>query len=81
MKSERPGLIWLDVMMPVLNGEATMEALKADPDLKSIPVILMTSLPERAVATQAAGYRRYLSKPFLDSELLAAVRSVLGDDG
>ena len=80
-KAERPDLILLDFMMPVMNGAATMQALKADPDLKDIPVILMTSLPERSVAKQAEGYRRYLSKPFLDSELLSAVRGVLEEDG
>jgi CheY-like chemotaxis protein len=80
IKTERPDLILLDFMMPVMNGAATMKALKADPDLKDIPVILMTSLPERAVAQEAEGYKRYLSKPFLDTELLSAVRRILEED-
>jgi CheY-like chemotaxis protein len=73
-------LILLDFMMPVMNGAATMRALKAHPDYRNIPVILMTSLPERAVRQEINGYELYLPKPFLDRDLLSAIERALSKD-
>jgi len=49
----KPGLILLDVMMPKMNGMEVLDRLKADPDLKNIPVIMLTNLSGAADAQLA----------------------------
>jgi CheY-like chemotaxis protein len=69
--SEPPSLIVLDLMMPVLDGWQFREAQKADPQLASIPVVIVSGIDAR-YAPEAAIYVR---KPFQVEELLQAVRS------
>jgi CheY-like chemotaxis protein len=73
----RPDIILLDYMMPVLNGAATLRELANSSDYRDIPVVLMSSLPEQAVMTEAKGYVAFLQKPFLDRELLAILDRAL----
>ena len=59
--AERPGLIYLDLEMPGMDGQATLEAIKADPELRDIPVVMMTGVAddkemERAMANGANSY-------------------------
>ncbi|MBZ6076753.1 response regulator [Microvirga puerhi] len=74
----RPDLIMLDFMMPVMDGPATFAALKADPKTASIPIILMSSLPEETVAQRCSGYDTFLRKPFRIAAVLEAVNKALG---
>jgi CheY-like chemotaxis protein len=74
----RPDVILLDVMMPVMNGPATLAALAADGRLRDIPVIMMSSLPEEVVAAQAKGYAAFLRKPFKLAAVRETIRRVLG---
>jgi signal transduction histidine kinase/DNA-binding response OmpR family regulator len=67
----RPAVITLDVLMPELNGWQVLAALKADPDLASIPVILVTVVGEQEKGF-ALGAAEYLTKP-LDRERLVTV--------
>jgi CheY-like chemotaxis protein len=73
----RPDVILLDFMMPVMNGRATLTAIKADQTLREIPVIIMTSLPESRVLEQVSGYRGFLSKPFTIMRALDMLSTVL----
>jgi signal transduction histidine kinase/CheY-like chemotaxis protein len=72
-KELRPIAITLDVMMPDLDGWSVLAALRQDPDLAEIPVIMITILDEhrRGVALGAAGY---LTKP-IDRERLSRMVS------
>jgi CheY-like chemotaxis protein len=64
----RPGLILLDLVMPVMNGAQLLARLRHEPGLADIPVVLMTAaMPPGARLPPASGY---LSKPFDLSELL-----------
>lgn len=54
-KLEKPTLILLDVMMPKMNGLQMLEKLKADPDTKGIPVIMLTNLAGEKDAEVALG--------------------------
>ena len=65
----RPDAITLDVIMPDLDGWSVLRALKDDPDLRSIPVILVTILREREMG-YALGATDLLTKP-IDAEALA----------
>lgn len=76
---ERPELILLDVMMPVLNGFEVLRRLKADPVLSPIPVIMLTAKGrERDVlAGLSAGAVDYIVKPFSLKELTARIETAL----
>jgi signal transduction histidine kinase/DNA-binding response OmpR family regulator len=67
----RPQAITLDVMMPGMDGWAVLTALKADPELADIPVIMLTVVDNRN-AGYALGAADYLTKP-IDRDRLAAV--------
>ena len=65
----RPCLIVLDLMMPVMNGSAMLKALRAEPSLASLPVVISTSAPNRAPAGVPV-----LSKPINIDALWACIR-------
>jgi CheY-like chemotaxis protein len=67
---ERPSLILLDVMMPVLDGWQFREEQKRDPKLASIPVVVVSAV-EGAASVDAADH---VQKPFQVEELLATLR-------
>ena len=75
----RPDVILLDVEMPVLDGHATLERLKADPDLRDIPVVFLTGRVDTAdvVTGLRLGAHDYLRKPFEANELVARVSAAL----
>src|SRR5689334_5368363 len=50
----RPGLIYLDLEMPGLNGQETLKAIKADPELRDIPVVMMTGVSDEKEMKAAA---------------------------
>jgi len=69
---EKPDLILLDVTMPVMDGVTMLTRLKEDPDLKSIPVIMLTAESGRENVLHIArlGVRDYLVKPFKEEQLI-----------
>ena len=74
-----PDLIILDWMLPELSGIDVCRRLRADPDTKEVPVIMLTARGEEAdrVKGLASGADDYVVKPFSTAELLARVRAVL----
>jgi CheY-like chemotaxis protein len=78
LATERADLVFLDYMMPVLNGAATLQAMAADPTLRAIPVVVMSSLPEQAVAERCAGYVAFLRKPFTITDVVTLTERLLG---
>ncbi len=74
-----PDVVLLDVEMPVLDGHSTLERLKADPDLKDIPVVFLTGRVDTAdvVTGLRLGAHDYLRKPFEANELMARVSAAL----
>ncbi|MEG4959682.1 MULTISPECIES: response regulator [unclassified Microcoleus] len=70
-KQLRPDAITLDVIMPGMDGWAVLSALKADPDLASIPVILLSFVGNKSLGF-ALGASDYLTKP-VDGKRLAAL--------
>ncbi|MFH0784516.1 MAG: response regulator [Pseudomonadota bacterium] len=81
---EKPDLIVLDVMMPVMNGHAACARLKADKTTASIPIILLTAVADR-VTTSTYTHRDmleseaedYMPKPVEPVELLALIKTWL----
>jgi DNA-binding NarL/FixJ family response regulator len=74
-----PDLVLLDVMMPELDGISVLRTLKADPETRLIPVVLMTALNavEDRVRGIEAGADDFLSKPVDERELFARIRTAL----
>lgn len=73
-------LVILDVNMPVMDGEATLHMLKADADLREIPVMMLTTESERTrvLGFIQAGAANYLMKPFSQDDLAAKITASLG---
>jgi CheY-like chemotaxis protein len=69
----RPRAIILDVMMPAMDGWATLTALKSDPELSSVPVVLLTIIDDKGMG-YALGASEYLTKPIDPERLSAAVK-------
>jgi len=74
----RPDVIVLDVLMPEVDGWAVLSALKADPNLTDIPVILVTIVDERAKGF-ALGASEYLIKPIDQEQFIAAMHKYRRD--
>ena len=79
-RRERPDLILMDIQLPVVDGYEATRRLKADPELKSIPIIAVTSyaLAGDEAKTRAAGCDGYVAKPFSPKELLRVVHQFIG---
>jgi CheY-like chemotaxis protein len=78
-KRERPDLILMDLSLPVMDGWEATKQIKANDDLRSIPVIALTAHAmvgdeEKAVA---AGCDDYLAKPLDEDELMTKVAKFL----
>lgn len=78
-RQERPDLIILDVVMPKKDGFAMLNELKADPQLRQIPVIMLTVKAQNSDIVRGLhqGAEYYLPKPFHPQEIRALVRRVL----
>jgi DNA-binding response OmpR family regulator len=76
---EKPDLILLDVTMPVMTGMEMLEKLKAEPDTKNIPVIMLTAESGKSNVTKAVmmGVKDYIVKPFKGDELIERVNKIL----
>ena len=79
VRERAPDLVLTDVMMPELSGTDLCRAIKEDPALRSIPVVLVTSKAEREMKIEGLelGADDYVTKPFHPRELLARVRSLV----
>jgi CheY-like chemotaxis protein len=63
-EQERPDLVLTDFMMPVMDGAQLIKAMAEHPDLKGVPVFLISSVPEAAVRDKCSGYALFIRKPF-----------------
>ena len=75
----KPGLIILDITMPVMNGIEMLDRMKSDADLKNIPVIMLTaeSGKDNVVNIVKKGIKDYMVKPFKGEDLLERVRKIM----
>ncbi len=67
-----PNVITLDVLMPGMDGLAVLQALKADPELATIPVVMVSTMSDRSLGA-ALGAADYLTKPIAKEKLLAVM--------
>ena len=79
IRRQKPDLVLLDVVMPDLNGYEVCSAIRADPALGMLPVVLVTALDanEERIRGLDSGADDFLTKPINQPELLARVKSLL----
>jgi two-component system alkaline phosphatase synthesis response regulator PhoP len=75
----RPDVVVLDLMLPRLNGYQVCQAIRSDPELARIPVIILSAKGQEVEVLKglSLGAARYITKPFGNAEILEAVRAVL----
>lgn len=78
-----PDLILMDVRMPRMTGYEACKILKADPDLKDIPVVFLSAKGQENEIQQglASGAEDYLLKPFAPDQLTSRVKMILAKFG
>jgi two-component system cell cycle response regulator DivK len=78
-KASRPDLILMDIQLPLLDGYEATRRIKADADLKSIPIIVVTSYALSGDEGKArdAGCDAYVTKPYSPRLLLAKIKEFL----
>ena len=76
---EQPDLIILDITMPVMTGIEMLGKLKAESDLKDIPVIMLTaeSGKENVMQIVKMGVKDYIVKPFKGEQLIERAKNIL----
>ena len=83
VRSEKPELVVMDVMMPEMDGFEALKQLKADPETANIPVIMLTAKAQDADVFHGwqSGADLYLTKPFNPMELLTFVKRIFDAKG
>lgn len=78
MRAQRPDLVVLDVMMPGMDGPAILERMRADPELRHIPVIFMTAKanPQEVARFRGLSAIGVIAKPFDPMALGSQVRAL-----
>ena len=79
VREHKPDLVFMDVMMPKLNGFDVCARIKQDPELRDTRVILLTAKgqdSDREVGTKA-GADDYMTKPFSPTKILERARAML----
>ena len=79
IKQCRPKLVFLDLIMPIKNGDEICGAIKSDMDLRDIHVIILTCKGQELdkEKSMAAGADEFITKPFSPKEVLSRVKAVL----
>jgi DNA-binding response OmpR family regulator len=77
--SEKPDLVILDLMLPLLDGWALREKMREQPATAEIPVILMSAVRNLRETARQLQVADYISKPFEIDDLVRSVRSRLRD--
>jgi two-component system response regulator VicR len=81
VREEKPDLILLDLMMPDMDGWEVYQQIKADANLRSIPVVVVTAKAQsidKVLGLHIAKVDDYITKPFGPQELLDSVEQILG---
>jgi len=81
VRREKPDLILLDLMMPDMDGWEVYQQIKADAELRAIPVIVVTAKAQsidKVLGLHIAKVDDYITKPFGPQELLESVEKIIG---
>jgi two-component system cell cycle response regulator DivK len=80
-RSLKPDLILMDIQLPVLDGYETTRQIRADPNLKTTPIIAVSSYAMKGdeEKARASGCDHYVTKPYSPVQLLRIIRGYLGE--
>jgi CheY-like chemotaxis protein len=83
IRRERPALVFLDVMLPEMDGYDVCRAVKDDPGLAGVFIALLTARGQKADRDRAAQAKAdlYITKPFKTKVIVEVTRRVLGSPG
>src|SRR3984957_2685090 len=73
LAKERPDVVFLDYMMPVMDGGNMLRRMTAGKKVKYMPGVMMRSIPWAAVADRCSGYVKFMRKPFYVSQVTDVV--------
>ncbi len=82
IKTEKPDMVLLDIMMPGMDGWAVRTKLLEDNETKDIPIVILTAKAQpidKMIGLHVVGVVDYITKPFGRRELADRVRKVLGE--
>lgn len=82
VQRERPDLVLLDLMMPDMDGWEVYQQMKADEELRNIPVVVVTAKAQsidKVLGLHIAKVDDYITKPFSPQELLESVEKIIGE--
>jgi DNA-binding response OmpR family regulator len=81
VRSRRPDLVILDVMLPNRSGFDILHELRNQPETRALPVLMLTARGQRKDREMAERYgvSRFMTKPFANAEILASVRALAGE--
>lgn len=82
IRSQKPDVVFLDIMMPKLNGYEVCQRVKEDPAITGIGIVLLTAKGQEVDRRQGLelGASRYMTKPFDPDEVLRVARELLNLD-
>jgi DNA-binding response OmpR family regulator len=80
IQAEKPQVVFLDIMMPEMNGYEVCRTVKSDPELDETNIILLTAKGQEIDKKQGmdCGALKYMTKPFDPDEVLAVAKGLLG---
>jgi len=81
-RGERPDLILMDVMMPLMTGFEAVQRLKADEDTSAIPIVMLSAKSQQSEQATGleCGAECYICKPFTPKDLVEQVATVLATE-
>ncbi len=79
MLKEKPDIVLLDLAMPVMDGLKVLQTKQRIPNLKKIPVLIVTALGQEALVEQCLGLgaKNYILKPFSSQEMVERIHKVI----
>lgn len=81
LKTQKPDIIFLDIMMPDANGTVVKTKLKGHDEYKDIPIVFLTAVDDQNVrAVSSIQAEDYIVKPFTKNDLLQAIKRVLKEE-
>ena len=86
IRSLRPDLLVLDAMIPKVTGFDLCAELKADPDFKAMPILMLTAITRETGKSDEYWREKsqaddFMSKPFKATDLISRIEKLLGPDG
>jgi len=82
IKANRPDFIFLDIMMPKMDGWAVRKKIVENEETKDIPVVMLTAKAQpidKMIGLHVVGVTDYITKPFGRKELIDCVKKILGE--